>query len=259
MEREELKTSGASEEGKRGLPVIAWIGIGCGALVVIVGIVLLALALFAAHKIKQGVEALEENPALASARAIVRMNPELEEVSYDESSGTMTIRNERTGEEITLDLDDIQDGRFSISSGEKRLEIDTSSQEGGEGEGSLRVSASDGESTTVLSAGAKGEVPEWVPVYADVEKVGWYSLQADQRHQGGFQIVVDAQIDEVVKHYKEQLESEGFTVTTSIMRSSEGSGGTLEAIAKDSSREVNLMIGEADGQISITTVYSEPL
>ncbi len=87
---------------KKGLGPLAWIGIGCGALVVIVAVALVVVGLIAAKKIKDVAGDFKDNPEMAAARLIVKMNPELEEVSADEQAATITVRHTKTGEVVTL-------------------------------------------------------------------------------------------------------------------------------------------------------------
>ena len=70
---------------KKGLSTWAWIGIGCGVLVVIATVVLVAVGFFAARKLQDVAGDLDfkDNPEMASARLFVRMNPELGAVLQD--------------------------------------------------------------------------------------------------------------------------------------------------------------------------------
>jgi hypothetical protein len=84
-------------------------------------------------------------------------------------------------------------------------------------------------------------------------------LEADGRRQGGFRIVTDAGVEAVIEHYRSQLEADGFTVDSSIVRGSEGDGGSVEATHEDTDRTVTIIVGAGSGQTEITTSFSEPL
>ena len=103
-------SNGAQTSAKTGLPVWAWIGIGCGAIVVFVMIAMTVGGFLLANKAKDMVADFEDDPAMATAKMIVKLNPELEEVSSDPEAGTMTVRNTKSGEEITVNFDDIEKG-----------------------------------------------------------------------------------------------------------------------------------------------------
>ena len=63
---------------------------------------------FIMHKAKQaGLDSglLSKNPGYAAAKMAATMNPELETVSTDDSSGTITVREKKTGKTTTLKFD----------------------------------------------------------------------------------------------------------------------------------------------------------
>ena len=99
-------SNGEGAPAKKGLPVWAWIGIGCGALSILVLVVLMVGGFFVARKVQDVAADFEENPAMATARMIVKLNPELEEVATDEEAGTITVRNRKTGEVITVNFEE---------------------------------------------------------------------------------------------------------------------------------------------------------
>jgi uncharacterized protein YneF (UPF0154 family) len=106
---------------KQGLPVWAWVGIGCGALLILVLVVVMVGGFFVARKVKDVAGDFEKDPAMATARMIVKLNPDLEEVAVDSDAGTITVRNTKTGEVVTVDFDDIEQGKISFKSGEREI------------------------------------------------------------------------------------------------------------------------------------------
>ncbi len=96
---------------KKGLPALAWVGIGCGGLVVIAIIVMIIGGVWFTKKAKElGVD-FQKNPERAAAELVVNLSPDLEKVSTDEEAGTMTIRKQ-DGTEMTLTYQDISEGKF---------------------------------------------------------------------------------------------------------------------------------------------------
>ena len=95
-------TDGAAP--KKGLSTGAKIAIGCGAVIVLGAIAMMLLLGWGVSKAKEYAEEFEENPAKAVAETAVRVNPELDLVSTDDEAGTITFRNDRTGEEATITL-----------------------------------------------------------------------------------------------------------------------------------------------------------
>jgi hypothetical protein len=96
---------------KKGLPAIAWVGIGCGSFVIIA---LIVVSLGAAwFKRNVDVEGFQRNPAKAAAELAVKLNPDIELVSQDEAKGEMTIRT-KDGKEMTLSYKDVADGKINM-------------------------------------------------------------------------------------------------------------------------------------------------
>jgi len=79
------------------MPPLAWVGIGCGTILVIL-VIVVSLAVRACV---DKVEEFRKNPEKAGAEMFVRMNPDLELVSQDENAGTMTVRVKKSGETVT--------------------------------------------------------------------------------------------------------------------------------------------------------------
>lgn len=134
MNQPPQSTSGPVVE-KKGMPVIAWVGIGCGGilLLAIIGLIALGGMFFKAAK------KVMDNPAKASAEFALRANKDLEKVAENDQSGEMTFRVKSTGEEVTLKYDDLAKGRFTVKDKDGKV--------------------------TQLGMGDVSKVPAWVPRY----------------------------------------------------------------------------------------------
>jgi hypothetical protein len=92
---------------------ILWILIALVGLACIAGAITLAGGLFLVHKAREaGVDAdlFRENPGLAIGKLIAAAHPDTEVVSTDTGSGTVTLRDRRTGKEMTLTFDQVRKG-----------------------------------------------------------------------------------------------------------------------------------------------------
>src|SRR3989442_6898071 len=102
-------------EPKKGGKLLIGIVIGCGGLI-IVGIIAFALGgFFLWNKAKQAgldPDLIEKKPALAVAKMMVAANPDVELVSVDDEKGVITVKDKKTGETLTVDLDEAQQGRL---------------------------------------------------------------------------------------------------------------------------------------------------
>lgn len=94
------------------MPVLGWVGIGCGALLVFGIVVMVLLVGWCKRTIGDPAEFMK-NPEKAAAEMIVRLNPDLKLVSQNEAKGEMTIRT-KDGQEMTLSYKDISQGKFSV-------------------------------------------------------------------------------------------------------------------------------------------------
>jgi hypothetical protein len=158
--------------GKKGLHPMAWVGIGCGG-IVLIGVVVMALLVgWCSRKVDEVTRDFQENPERAAAEMMVRMNPEVEMVSSDDVAGTMTIREKGSGKEMTLSYSDIGEGKFSVTT-----EEGTTTIEGGSS--GVTTTTPDGQQTTFGSGGLEKmpkmfEVPELV--------TGWVSMMHSERN-----------------------------------------------------------------------------
>jgi hypothetical protein len=241
---------------KKGLPTLAWIGIGCGVLMLVVVAVLVAGGLFFAKKVHDVAGDLDlENPGLATAQAIVRLNPDLEEVSVDAENGTMTIRHIGTGEEITVDFEAIKEGRLSWTMGDQEVTVDAS---GGD-EGTI-VKVQEGEETWKLTAGAEAaaRIPEWVPEYPGVEPQHSSSVTRDGGIGGTFQITSDDAVSGVISFYRSRLEEAGFDVSVNTFSGSEGEeAGVVNGRHDEAGRTVAVMVGTDGEKTTASVTYNE--
>lgn len=91
------------------MPVLGWVGIGCGTVIVIGVVVVSLLVGFCKRKVGE----FTRNPEKAGAELMVKMNPGLELVSQDDAKGEMTIRT-KDGQEMTMNYQDIAAGKFTV-------------------------------------------------------------------------------------------------------------------------------------------------
>lgn len=239
---------------KKGLSPLAWIGIGCGALALLVLIALVVLGGLAFNKGKDIAQEFEENPALVSAKAMVAINPDLEIVDSDDEADTVTIRNKETGEVITVDLEDIQEGRISFRQDGKEVTVGV--EEDDEGGGAFTVRDEEGKSRFRIGAGGDEEIPAWVPRYEDVEIEGSFISSADEKVEGAFGFKVEEDLDQVVAFYEDALEGAGFEITGRNSWSGGGTRGTSIA-AEDAGRSVQVMVLGDDGTSQVNVTFSD--
>lgn len=233
---------------KKGLSPLAWVGIGCGVLLVLALIAVIAGGMF----VKSKVEDFAENPEMAAVELMIKANPELELVESDREAGTMTIRNKQTNETITVNYEDIKEGRIEFETEEGTSSIDMT---GGEDGGEFTVTDANGQTSTFSAGTDTGSIPDWIPAYPGGEAQGAFAATGPDGNTGGFAVATSDSPTEVLDFYESKLEEAGFTVQKSTYTSGDGSGGTISAESEN--RQVGVMVGTADGGTTATVTYTD--
>ena len=233
---------------------LVWVLVGCGGLVLLVAIIMLVAGVFVAKKAGSYLKDAEKNPAMAAAKMVVAMNPELETVSTDEAAGTITIRNKKTGEVMTVDFEDVKKGKIRFKN--EKGEVAEISASADNETGKLEVKT--GEGTMTFGAGGEAERPDWVPEYPGSESEGMYSTKGPQGLSAAFTFLTSDSAEDVMAFFEERLKGTGFEVTTSSMKKSgKLSGGLVHGALEQAKRIVHVTISDEDGSTRVAVNYSE--
>ncbi len=244
-------SNGEQAPAKKGLPIWAWVGIGCGGLLIVVLVVVMAAGFFVANKVKDVAADFEDNPAMATARMIVKLNPELEEVSTDEEAGTITVLNKDTGEEITVNFDDIEDGKFSWTTDEGEVTVDASELEES---GSMTVTREDGAVVFATGRPTDKDVPSWVPMYPGTEPSSRHSMRTETTVSGGFEIGTADPVADVLEFYRSELDGAGYTVSVNTYSQDDTQGGMVNGSHEAEQRSVVVIISREAGENTTAVV-----
>jgi hypothetical protein len=212
---------------KKGMPALAWVGIGCGVIVVLL-VVAVSLLI---GKCRRWAEDVQRNPQKAAAEMVVRFNPDLDLVSQDEQAGQMTIRNNKTGEQVTLDYADIAEGRLTVVDGE-----------GG---------------VTEIGAG-DDRAPGWVPRLPDAEQASYvFHNETADRVSGVMSIRTRSAAEEVAGYYESAAEEAG--LGSAVTRSTSVGGTETRTLAfKGDGRTLNVQITVTSGRpVMVQVAYTE--
>jgi hypothetical protein len=234
-------TQPAPPPAKKGLGPVGWIAIGCGVIVILIVAGLAVTGFF----VKRMADKVAKNPAMVGAEILVRANPDLELVSKDENAQTITIRNKKTNEVITANLEDIKGGRLKFSSDKGSASVDIG---GKDGAGTIKVTDEKGkESTLKFGAGAPQELPGWVPSYPGATVQGSYAASNTEGRAGGFTVSTGDTVQKMTDFYEAQLKAAGFkTQKATFAAAGAYSGATLNATSADEKRSVNIAISAGD-------------
>ena len=266
---------------KKGLHPLAWVGIGCGCLLLIgVGLFVSGVG-FAVFKGKQMVDEFQENPEASTARLIALANPDLELVETNDEDGTVTFRNTKEDKEFTVDYDDIKDGKLTIQTEEGEMSFEA---QGGEDGGSFTFQDASGETTTVdvqtqgdeagtvTVQGPDGEtryganlgmddVPDWVPLYPGADQSqSNFSASGSEGQAGMLTLSTSDSTDDVMEHFKKVLEDAGYTVEHNTVTMGTGQEGGSVSGTKDGGYTVSVIVGRDSGsdQTSAVVQYNGP-
>lgn len=222
---------------------IVWILVGIVGFMFLVAIVLGVGGYFFARKVKE----MAGSP-VGVARMLTAMNPDVEVISSDESTGKITIKEKKTGKVITVNLDDIKNGKIVFQEDGKEA---VSIQASGDGkEGSVDIKTAEG--TAHLGSGAS-KAPAWVPAYPGSSPQGNYSASTDKEDTGSYTFKTPDSVDKVSKHYQETLKSAGFTVEHISM----GEGGVVSGKTEDEKRTVVVTLSKDGSETTAAVVFNE--
>ncbi|MEZ4415298.1 MAG: hypothetical protein R3E10_06055 [Gemmatimonadota bacterium] len=139
---------------RRGLHPVAKLLIGLALFGVFAFTAVAVVAAVVARKVRHEFEDFRSDPELVIAERIVRHSPDLELVSSDQQSHTITFRTRGSGELTTADASEILEGGLSIQTDEGVLRLNL---RGGENGGSLVIEKPDGEVVRIDATGEGGD------------------------------------------------------------------------------------------------------
>jgi len=241
---------------KKGLSPLAWVGIGCGGLLLLAIIAFVVAGAIGLSWLGGKAKEFEENPAMASAKMMVAMNPELELVEADDEAGTLTIRNKETGEVMTVGLDEIEEGRITFES-EDGEEITLGMEEGAEeGEGAFTVRDESGNTRMRIGAGGEEDIPGWVPRFEGASPQGTYYSESGGEIAGGFSYETGDSVDDVLAYFAEAF-AEADLEETGRTSSQVGEGRYATLNGEGGGRTVGVMATSEGETTQVVVSYSE--
>jgi hypothetical protein len=234
---------------KKGLGAVAWIAIGCVGILVLSGIAVGGVVWYGARKAKQ----MAEDPTIA-LEMMAALNPEVEVVGKDRDAGTITIRDKKSGQTMTVNMDDLQQGKISFTNEDGSTGTIDVDQGGDGGLAQMRVEGPDG---AVAQFGGSTQLPGWVPSYPGAATEGVYTAQDASTESGSFTVSSTDGFDQVFGFYRDQLQAAGYQVTESRFDGPQGKGGIVAGEMADGSRTVTLTLSVADGKTNVLGGYQQ--
>ena len=247
---------------KKALSPLAWVGIGCGSVAVIGVVVVSLLGIFVFQRgrelvedatgsgsVAEFLEDMQDNPAKTAAETMIRMNPELDLIGSDDGAGTVTFGNTRTGEEATLNFEEIVEGRLSMTTSEGDLSVDPSG---------VTVTGPEGETRVGATADLSG-VPDWVPVYpgATDTRSMMHSATADGV-MGALTSTTSHDLQTVVDHFRQVFADQGYEIgSESVTTTGDRAFGAITGEQAGAGRSINVLVIENAGESQVTVNYNQ--
>ncbi len=235
-------------------PVVWIVGILLG-LFLIGFLAVVGAGLFVVHKVKQAgldPDLMRRNPGIAVTKMLAATNPDISVVSVDEDKGLVTLSDKKTGKTVTVNFEDVKQGKIKFQAdGKEAVTVEAH----GEGQsGALEVKGPDG--AMKFGGGANAKIPDWIPSYPSSTPQGAFSMQGGQEDGGTYQFTTKDSPKDVMSFYDQKLQDAGLKITSRTTHD-EGttSGGLLSAEDAAKKRTVVVTVGTADGGTHVNVLY----
>ena len=229
---------------------LAWIGIGCVVIIILAGIAFGIMGWMA----KRAIEKYGNNPAMAAAELMVKANPDLELVNADEKNNTLTIKNKKTGETVTINADDAKNGKWSIKTDKGTATFDSSSGNG------ISVKSTDekGQVSTFNAGNTTPQnMPSWLPVYPGGTVQGTYDTNSAEGRSAAFTVTTKDDSSKVLDYYESQLKANGLTAEKTTYSANGQNGGSVAGKSGDGKREASVMVSTGTEGTQAVVTFTE--
>jgi hypothetical protein len=177
-------------------------------------------------------------------------NADVEIVSSDDSNGTVTFRDKKSGKVMTLNFDQIQQGKMVFEEDGKRVVIDSAA-------GHLNMKNDDG-STVQIGENAATNLPSWLPTYPGATPRATFSMQGGSDSSAAVSFTTKDPVDKVLKFYEDGLKKAGLTTNSSILnQDGKASGGVVTAESPDDKKNVVVNLATGDEGVTVGITYSD--
>jgi hypothetical protein len=224
---------------------VVWIIVGILGLVMVAGVVIIAGGLFVAKRVSDAAS----NPALTTAKIMAAANPDLQIISSDDRNGTVTFKDKKSGRVVTLNFDQIKQGRITFEEDGKKVSVDSSG-------GGINVARNDG-STVQIGPNASSKLPDWLPAYPGSSPQGTFAMQGANESNASVTFTTKDPVDKISKFYDETLRKAGLTTTVNLMQQDgKTSGAMIAAESVDKKRSAVINIAAAEDEVTVGITYA---
>jgi hypothetical protein len=216
--------------------LLVWILVGVGGLVCLATLTCGLGGYFLYRTVKNAgfdPELMKRNPGLAITKMAAALHPDMEVISTNNRTGSITMKDKSTGKVVTFKFD--PDAKTLVMTGDDGKQVKVGVTGDGTSSGGVDVQSSEG--TMHFGASAGNKAPAWVPVYPGSSPEGTFSAQTPDGDQNTFTFKSKDAAGKVLSYYQDQLKSAGFTVN---LAAASDQGGMLQA--EDAAKKRSLMV-----------------
>lgn len=231
---------------------LKWVFIGCAGFLLIAVVAVGGFIWYGYTKAKEaGLDPalMQRNPALAGLKIAVMNDPNLEFISMDESKNSITVKERKSGKTITINADDVENGKIKITADGEDTTVEI---RGGDKGGSVDIQTP--ESSVKIGGGSVTKLPSWLPQYPGVTIEGNYSVDSNEGSGAGFSFKTDDSAAEVIEFYEDALEDEGFKLSKSTVTTNGQTTASLTGNDSDYKRTIVVSATVMDGETKVNVV-----
>lgn len=218
---------------RRTSPII-WILVIVLGLFVLGGVAIVGTGLFVVHKARQAgldTDLMQRNPGLAVAKMVAAVNPDVEVLHTDDGSGTITVRDRKSGKVTTLSFDDAKNGRFHFTAQDEN-----------------------GKSATMEFGGSSSKLPSWIPAYPGSNPQVAFTASGSDGEGGTFSYTTTDAPAKVMQFYQDRFKEMGMKATTVM---STDTGGMVNGTDESNNRSLNAVISSESGKTNVAVTYGK--
>ena len=202
---------------------VLFAALGCFGLMLMIGAVFAIGSYFVYNKVKDVVDT--KNPTAMVAKIIEMSNPDAEVVKVDSDTGSVTIKDKKTGKVITMNLDDVKKGKITFE-------------------------GPDGEKAEFGTA----KLPDWIPAYPGATVTTGMTGSGKQGSGGMVSMSADGKAEDILKWYEDKFTAAGMSVESKTLIPG-SQGGVM--VMKDAKKNLVVTVGgESGGKTTVGIQYS---
>ena len=212
---------------------VVWILVAVLGLFVVGGVVVVGTLRYFVHKAGLDPELMQRNPGLAVSKMIAAVNPDVDVLSTDDARGRITVRDKKTGKVVTLNFDDVKNGKFTFS-----------------------ATGDDGKTASMEFGATTAKLPSWIPTYPGAETKGTFSIKGDDgsgRGEGGsYAFTTPDSPAKVKSFYEDKCKQAGMKVN---MNMATDQGGMIVATDEGERHSLTVTVTGGAGDTNVAVIY----